>query len=264
MNKKILYIGGGFDILHENHKEFIIKGINLFKEKYGNLQKIIIGLKPDVNLNKMKGNYRPLFSYNWRKKDISCFLKKLKIKHQIIKSGTFFHTFKNRNDIVIGISSDYIPKIRQMENFGITVISIKPINELHTSTFEKRLFEAQKKSNCNIRKVGALLIRQGKMVAEGYSGYGNCNCCSKYLAYKKGGGILSKTVKCDYPHAEAMVLKKAKEGDDILITDSPCQKCAELIVNKKIRRVVYIKEYYDINPIVYLKNNGIKVKKSGI
>ena len=151
-----------------------------------------------------------------------------------------------------------------MEDFGITTISVGPTDQINTSIFEIKLFEAQKKSNCNLRKVGALLMRQGKIITEGYSGAGNCNCCLKYIAYKKGRGSLSKTVECDYPHAEDVVLEKAKRGDDILITDSPCQKCAELIVSKGIKRVVYVNEYYDIRPIVYLKNNGIKVRKSGI
>lgn len=264
MDKKILYIGGGFDILHEDHKKFIIKGIRAFKEKYGNLQEVIIGLKPDFDLNNTKGGYRPFFSYAWRKADVSQFLKKLKIKGQIIKSIDFFSKFKNRKDLVAEVRSDSLLGIRQMKYSGITTLSIEPTNKTNTSKFEIKLFEAQKKSNCNLRKVGALLIRQGKIIIEGYSGYGNCNRCSKYIAYKKGEGNLSKNVMCDYLHAEAVVLEKAKKGDDILITNSPCQKCAELMVSKGIRRVVYVNEYYDLKPVKYLRKNRIKVRKSGV
>lgn len=264
MSKKILYIGGGFDVLHEDHKKFIIEGINLFKEKYGSLQKVIIGLKPDIYLNKTKGGCRPFFSYAWRKEDILKFLNELKIDHQIIKSTDFFLNFKNRDDIVAQVRSDYSLGITQMKKLNIATISIKPTNQINTSTFETRLFEAQKKSNCNLRKVGAILIRRGKIIIEGYSGFGDCNKCSKYLAYKKGRGNLSKTVDCDYPHAEVVVLKRANKGDDIFITDSPCQKCAELIVAKGVRRVVYINEYYDLKPIIYLRKNGVKARKAGI
>ena len=263
MDKKILYIGGGFDILHEDHKKFIIRGINAFEEKYGDLQEVIMGLKPNINLNKTKGVYRPFFSYAWRKADVSQLLKKLKIKNQVIESIDFSSKFKNRKDLVAEVRSDFPSEIRQMKSLGITTLSIKPTNKINTSKFEIKLFEAQKKSNCNLRKVGALLIRQGKIIIEGYSGYGDCNRCSKYIAYKKGGGNLSKNIMCDYLHAEAVVLEKAERGDDILITDSPCQKCAELIVSKGIRRVVYVNEYYDLKPIKYLRKNGIKVRKSG-
>ena len=263
-DKKILYIGGGFDILHEDHKKFIISGLNLFKEKYGDLKKVVIGLNSDIYLNKTKGSDRPFFSYIWRKEDISDFLQSLKIHHQIIKSTSFFLHFKNRNDVVVLVRSDYLSGITQMKKAGIKTIPLQPINYIHTSTFEARLLEAQKKSNCHLRKVGALLIRQGKIINEGYSGSGDCDKCSKYLAYKKGGESLSKTVECDYPHAEEIVLEKAERGDDIFITDSPCQKCAELIVSKKVRRVVYIREYYDLNPVIYLRRNGIHVRKSGL
>lgn len=263
MSKKILYIGGGFDVLHEDHRKFIIDGIKLFKEKHGVLQKVIIGLKPDLYLNKTKGEFRPFFPYIWRKEDISKFLNELEINHQIIESTDFFLNFKNREDIVAQVRSDYSLGIAQMKKSNIATISIKPTNQINTSTFETKLFDTQKKSNCNLRKVGAILIRQGKIIIEGYSGSGDCNKCSKYLAYKKGGGDLSKSVDCEYPHAEVVVLKKAKKGDDIFITDSPCQKCSELIVAKRVRRVVYINEYYDLKPIIYLRKNGVKVRKAG-
>lgn len=264
MDKKILYIGGGFDILHEDHKKFIIRGINAFKEKYGNLQEVIIGLRPNINLNNTKGAYRPFFSYAWRKADVSQFLKKLNIKYQIIESIDFSSKFKNRKDLVAEVRSDYLSGIRWMKYFGITTLSIEPTNKINTSKFETKLCEAQKKSKCNLRKVGALLIKQGKIIIGGYSGDGDCNRCSKYIAYKKEGGNLSKNIMCNYLHAEAVVLEKAEKGDDILITDSPCQKCAELIVSKGIRRVVYINEYYDLKPIKYLRKKGIKVRKSGV
>ncbi len=130
MSKKILYIGGGFDVLHEDHKKFIIGGINLFKEKYGSLQKVIIGLKPDIYLNKTKGRCRPFFPYAWRKEDISKFLNELKIDHQIIKSTDFFLNFKNRDDIVAQVRSDYSLGITQMKKLNIATISIKPTNQI--------------------------------------------------------------------------------------------------------------------------------------
>ena len=263
-DKKILYIGGGFDILHKDHKKFIIRGLNLFKEKYGNLEKVVIGLNSDIYLNKAKGSNRPFFSYIWRKADISNFLQALKIHHQIIKSSSFFLHFKNRNDVVALVRADYPSGIMQMKKAGIKTIPLQPINSIHTSTFEARLLEAQKKSNCHLRKVGALLIRQGKIINEGYSGFGDCDQCSKYLAYQKGGGVLSRTVKCDYPHAEVIALEKSERGDDLLITDSPCQNCAELIVSKKVRRVVYIRKYYDLKPILYLRRKGVHIRKSGL
>ena len=264
MDKKRLYIGGGFDILHKDHKKFIILGIKFFKRKYGNLSKVIIGLKEDSYLNKQKGNNRPFFSYEWRKEDLSNFLKDLNVEHTIITSTDILSKFKGRKDIVAEVRSGYLESGKQIERLGISLLYVNPINKMNTSFFEKELLKAQNKSNCNLRKVGALLIRNGKVISKGYSGSGNCNKCPKYLAYKKGGGKLSKKVECKYDHAEVMVLKKARKGDDMLITNSPCKKCAELIISKGIRRVVYINEYYNKKPIRYLIKNGIKIRKSGV
>ena len=81
---------------------------------------------------------------------------------------------------------------------------------------------------------------------------------------KKEGGVLSKKINCNFPHAEIMAIKKAKKNDDLIITDSPCQNCAENIVKKGIRRVVYLKEYYNIKPIQFLKKNGVQIRKAGV
>ena len=263
MNKKVLYIGGGFDILHANHREFINLGIRIFKEKYGDLQEVIIGLKPDSILNEKKGIFRPFFSYEWRKEDVSNFLTQKNIINSVIKTTEFITHLKGRNDVVAQVKSDYRTGGKLLEDLGIEVLYVDPFNLINTSTFETRLFENSAKSNCNLRKVGALLVRQGEIIKEGYSGAGNCTCCSKYLAYQNGKGKLSKNVDCDYPHAEEVILFHAQSGDDVLITDSPCQKCAELIAMKGIRRVTFIKEYHNIEPTEYLIKHGIKVRKAG-
>lgn len=264
MDKKILYIGGGFDILHVDHKRFIMLGIERFSGIYETRPEVVIGLKPDCNLNLKKGECRPFFSYEWRSRDVSDFLEKAEIKHSVILTTHFSKRFKDKESLVAQVRSDYPEGHKEMERMGVSVMGIKPTNEIHTSFFEKSLFEAQMKSNCNLRKVGSLLLRQGKIVAEGFSGSGDCDCCGKSRAYREGGSALSKKVECDYPHAEEAVLAKAEKGDDILITDSPCQKCAELIVRKGIRRVVYLKNYHNLEPVGYLEENGIGIRESGI
>ncbi|MDA3815394.1 MAG: hypothetical protein PF549_03430, partial [Patescibacteria group bacterium] len=78
--KNSLYIGGGFDVLHSDHKNFIIKGINKFEELYKLRPKLIIGLKSDNRLNKQKGEYRPFFNFDWRYEDLNKFLNKIGVE----------------------------------------------------------------------------------------------------------------------------------------------------------------------------------------
>jgi dCMP deaminase len=256
-----LYIGGGFDILHEDHKKFIKQGRDIFKKKYGPLEKVIIGLKSDMQLNAEKGITRPFFSYDWRKEDISQFLHE--VDFDVIDVSRFMPKIRLERNVVAQVSSEYTSEEDVFKKMGIPVEYVKPFNSMHTTTIENKLSDLRNLSSCNLRKVAALLLRNGKIVAEGYSGSGDCNCCSKYAAYQKGGGQLSQKIPCDFPHAEIMVLKNAAKDDDLIITDSPCGDCAELVAAKGIRRVVYVKEYYDSKPLSFLKNSGIMVRRAG-
>ena len=87
--------------------------------------------------------------------------------------------------------------------------------------------------------------------------------CSKYRAYIHGGEAECVHVPCDHRHAEEVCLLEAQPGDDLVITHSPCQKCAEKIVEKNIRRVVYLSDYRYFDPINFLKSKGVQVRKAG-
>jgi dCMP deaminase len=262
MSKKFLYIGGGFDVLHSDHKEFIERGVNSFLKRFKSLPSLIIGLKTDKKLSNEKGGNRPFFSFEWRKKDMGDFLDSKNYKYKIIKEEKFESL--DLSNVIVQTKTDGIPEIEEIEEMKAEYFCVNQVNILRTSDLEVALLENQKKSNCKIRKVGALLIRNGKIVKQGYSGSGNCNLCKKYIAYKNSGGNQSKDIPCDYPHAEEMCLISAIKGDDLIITCSPCTQCSKEIVSRGIRRVVYLEKYYDENPIIYLKNNGVECRKAGI
>lgn len=261
--RDILYIGGGFDILHSDHKKFIENGMKIFMNEFI-LSEIIIGLKPDLRINIQKGQNRPFFSFEWRKKDMENFLSSKKIKYRVINSLEFNPKKFEFTRIVSQVKSGYIKEGERIKNLGGQVLYVDQVDCLHTSDFEVRLIEAKERSMCNIRKVGAILIRNGKFIKDGSSGLGDCNSCKKFKAYKIGGGKKSKKISCNYPHAEDICLESAKKEDELIITDSPCMECAKNIVSKKIRRVVYLNEYHDLYPTKYLTENGVECRKSGI
>lgn len=260
---KILYIGGGFDILHEDHRSFIKRGIEGYEQYYGNLDKIVVGLKPDSVLNSSKGINRPFFKLDWRIEDVGGFLRTLNISYEIITTTSFWEKLSFRNDVVAQVRSDYLCGGKKMQSCGVEVLYVKALNKSNTTDIETTLFQSRKKSNCRLRKVSAILLRKGRVVEVGWSGSGDCDCCEKFKAYKKGRGELSKKVKCDFPHAEIVVLEKAIEGDDLLITDSPCKECAMEIVRKKIRRVTYLQGYHDLRPLDILTKGKVFHRKAG-
>lgn len=68
-------------------------------------------------------------------------------------------------------------------------------------------------------------------------------------------------------HAEVDVLIQAARycvptrGATVVITDSPCLRCAELLVEAGISKVIYDREYRITDGIEYLKKNGVEVVK---
>jgi dCMP deaminase len=262
MSKKILYVGGGFDILHSDHKKFIQQGIKVFNEKYGIVKQIIIGLQADSSLNAKKGIQRPFFSYEWRKEDMFNFLSEGNINFEIIPAEEFYSP-ENKDNIVRLVRSDYTAHGDELLKKGFSVEYADSFKSIHTSTIERELLEAKDLSNCDIRKVGALLIRNGQIVSKGYSGSKDVANCQKEIAYQGGQRKGLSKITCNSPHAEAMALLSSEKDDDLLITCSPCQPCAELIASKGIRRVVFIQEYYNLEPINYLRKNSVKIRKAG-
>lgn len=112
-------------------------------------------------------------------------------------------------------------------------------------------------------KVGAVIASNGVIISTGYNGTprGTENCCETFLDR-------SSITKDDVIHAELNAVlnivrsgySNALIGSTIYLTDSPCAKCAALIKQVGITRVVYFKEYRVKVGIEYLEANGVKVE----
>ena len=111
-------------------------------------------------------------------------------------------------------------------------------------------------SYCERRKVGALIVKDGSIISDGYngtpSGFENeCECGGKTKPY-----VL---------HAEANAITKlardtrSSAGATLYVTMSPCIECAKLIIQAGIKRVVYDERYRDTSGIDLLRRAGVKV-----
>jgi dCMP deaminase len=112
-------------------------------------------------------------------------------------------------------------------------------------------------SYCNIKKVGALIVKDGNIISFGYNGtpYGMDNCC-------EDNGITKSIVI----HAETnAIIKAAKSGysldkSTLYLTLSPCIDCSKLILQSGIIRLVYLEDYRNKEGLELL-NNFIKIQK---
>ena len=114
-------------------------------------------------------------------------------------------------------------------------------------------------SHCRRKKVGALIVKNGMLISDGYNGTpsGYDNCCENDQYETHWYTI----------HAEAnAILKCAKWGNSCVgstmyLTHSPCKECSKLILQSGITRVVYLEDYKDLDGVNFLRNSKVEVDK---
>lgn len=110
-------------------------------------------------------------------------------------------------------------------------------------------YEVATLSRCNRKKVGAIIVNSGNIVAFGYNGTpsGFCNECEE-----------NDVTKDEVIHAEMNAILKAgkkTKGATMYVTMSPCVQCAKIIKQSGIESVVYDELYRHTDSLDKLKIN---------
>lgn len=114
-------------------------------------------------------------------------------------------------------------------------------------------------SHCNRKKVGALIVKDGMIISDGYNGTptgfsNDCEDCDGNTHWH----VL---------HAEANALLKIAKSNNsakdatLYITLSPCTDCSKLILQAGIKRLVYINKYKDTTGLDFLAKTPIIVEQ---
>ena len=117
--------------------------------------------------------------------------------------------------------------------------------------------EWAKLSHCKRKQVGAIIVKNGMIISDGYNG-----CPS---GFENNCEDENGETKWYVLHAEAnAILKVAKstqncKGATLYLSMSPCKECSKLILQAGISRVVYLNEYKDKSGIDFLKKATIEV-----
>ncbi|MBN2097222.1 MAG: cytidine/deoxycytidylate deaminase family protein [Candidatus Omnitrophica bacterium] len=127
-----------------------------------------------------------------------------------------------------------------------------------------------KRSTCLRRKVGALIVKERRILATGYngtpSGIRHCSeigCLRIKLKVPSG----QRHELCRGLHAEQNALLQAAlygiglKDSALYITNQPCIICAKMIINAGIKEVVISGEYPDKLAREFLDEAGIKIRK---
>ncbi|HEY9542817.1 deoxycytidylate deaminase [Prevotella sp.] len=113
-------------------------------------------------------------------------------------------------------------------------------------------------SYCIRRKVGALVVKDKRIISDGYNGTpsGFPNVCED-----DNNATLPYVL-----HAEANAITKLarsgnnSDGSTLYVTASPCIECAKLIIQAGIKRVVYAEKYRLEDGIDLLRRAKVEVE----
>lgn len=112
-------------------------------------------------------------------------------------------------------------------------------------------------SYCVRRQVGAIIVKDKMIISDGYNGTpsGFENVCEDENGCTKPYVL----------HAEANAITKVASstnncsGATLYVTTAPCMECAKLIIQAKIKRLVYGENYHATDGIDLLRQAGIEV-----
>lgn len=134
------------------------------------------------------------------------------------------------------------------------------------------------RSTCLRSQVGALIVRDGRIISMGYNGpVSGMPACSKPDSSQQVliiAEVLEPTgTACMGPgctrslHAETNAIAFAAragvsvEGCTMYCSMSPCINCAKVIVNSGIKELKYLEEYRDTSGLELLRKAGITVEQ---
>ena len=131
-------------------------------------------------------------------------------------------------------------------------------------------YEQAEKSTCLRAKVGAILVKDGKVIAQGYNnvtgGIKDCvdvGCIRDIMNIPSG----ERREVCRAVCAEQLAISEAArngikvDGCTAYITAFPCHICSKLLVSSGVCEIIYDKDYPDELSQGFLNEAGIKVRK---
>jgi dCMP deaminase len=136
--------------------------------------------------------------------------------------------------------------------------------------FYKLTNDVAERATCTRRKVGALIVKNKRILATGYNGVpSNIEHCLSRGCLRAELGIPSgeKQELCRGVHAEQNALIQAAkygvpiDGATLYCTNQPCVTCAKLLINAGITEIIYFDAYPDKLGEEMLAEAGVTLRK---
>ncbi|MBX6377606.1 MAG: dCMP deaminase family protein [Clostridia bacterium] len=119
------------------------------------------------------------------------------------------------------------------------------------------------RSTCPRRQVGAVLVRERRVIATGYNGsLPGLEHCEDVGCQMEDGHC----VRCVHAELNALLqcaaTGQASAGSTLYCTDFPCLHCAKALVQAGVLRVVYERSYPDPRSVAVLAPAGVRVARA--
>ncbi|NLM76123.1 MAG: cytidine deaminase [Clostridiaceae bacterium] len=126
------------------------------------------------------------------------------------------------------------------------------------------------RSTCLRRQVGALIVKDKRILASGYNGAPvGCKHCDEVGCLRDKLGIPSgqRHEICRATHAEQNAIAQAAysgvciKDSTMYVTTQPCVLCAKLAINAGVSKIVFKGEYPDELAMELFQEAGVRVLK---
>jgi dCMP deaminase len=290
--RDIVLVGGAFDLIHVGHVRFLKECSTLGKV-------MVVAVASDASIKKRKGPDRPILGQKLRAEMIS----NLSFVDFVLITD---HTYSTRNlrtikpkKLVFSIEKGRMDRRKkdkaQIEEKcpSVKVVFLKHRSKEVSTTkiigrikgrkgrcitkkqAKERLLELEQRATCFFRNVGAVIVRNGLMVSEGWNTSLSGKKCTEEGCLRKklfDQDMLEKGQRMEVTraiHAEQLAIcHAAKEGTgtdgaEMYTSIMPCIICARMIVKAGIKRVYYKKTYSNLDGLRELTENGVQAIKIG-
>lgn len=145
----------------------------------------------------------------------------------------------------------------------------EPVRPSWDEYFMKLAHEVATRTTCMRRAVGAVIVKDKRILATGYNGVptglshcGEVGCLRLELGVPSG----QRHEICRGLHAEQnAIIQAARYGiniadSSIYITTQPCVVCAKMIINAGIREIIYQNPYDDELAMSMLKEANMNMR----
>lgn len=165
------------------------------------------------------------------------------------------------------IPFDKVEDIDEAEDISLQNIETTQLNRPSWTTYFMGIaYLVATRSTCIRRKVGAILVKDRRILCSGYNGapsqIAHCTetgCLREQMQIPSG----EKHELCRGVHAEQNAIIQAAchgisvSGSTLYCTDQPCSICAKMIINAGIISVYFKKQYNDPMSIEMFRQAGI-------